>query len=86
MQFGLYLFEALPFVITCLFLILELLHQILRVSENSGKFVKIAVVMFPFCSARWLDEGEDDGKIVRELRVQDEYMDDILEKRNVSVK
>ena len=33
---------------------------------------------------RWLDEGEDDGKIVRELRVQDEYMDDILEKRNVS--
>jgi hypothetical protein len=33
---------------------------------------------------RWLDEGEDDGKIVREIRVQDEYMDDILEKRNVS--
>jgi len=35
------------------------------------------------CYARWLDEGEDDGKIVRELKVQDEYMDDILEKRNV---
>lgn len=34
--------------------------------------------------SRWLDEGEDDGKIVRELKVQDEYMDDILEKRNVS--
>ena len=32
---------------------------------------------------RWLDEGEEDGKIVRELKVQDEYMDDILEKRNV---
>ena len=37
------------------------------------------------CISRWLDEGEDDHKIVRELRVQDEYMDDILEKRNVSV-
>ena len=36
------------------------------------------------CISRWLDEGEDDHKIVRELRVQDEYMDDILEKRNVS--
>ena len=36
-----------------------------------------------FLVCRWLDEGEDDGKIVRELRVQDEYMDDILEKRNV---
>lgn len=33
---------------------------------------------------RWLDEGQDDGKIVRELKVQEEYMDDILEKRNVS--
>jgi hypothetical protein len=32
---------------------------------------------------RWLDEGEDDGKIVRELKIQEEYMDDILEKRNV---
>ena len=32
---------------------------------------------------RWLDEGEDDGKIVREIKVQDEYMDDILAKRNV---
>jgi hypothetical protein len=30
-----------------------------------------------------LDEGEDDGKIVRELKIQEEYMDDILEKRNV---
>ena len=42
--------------------------------------------MFRISSSRWLDEGEDDGKIVRELRVQDEYMDDILEKRNVGVK
>lgn len=33
---------------------------------------------------RWLDEGEDDGKIVRELSMQDGYMDDILAKRNVS--
>ncbi|KAL4236123.1 retinal rod cell development [Mactra antiquata] len=37
---------------------------------------------FIFYCGKWLDEGEDDGKIVRELRVQDEYMDDILEKRN----
>lgn len=35
-------------------------------------------------TCRWLDEGQDDGKIVRELKVQEEYMDDILEKRNVS--
>ena len=42
-------------------------------------------LFIPFLGSvhRWLDEGEDDGKIVRELRVQDEYMDDILEKRNV---
>lgn len=32
---------------------------------------------------RWLDDGEDDGKVVRELKAQDEYMADILEKRNV---
>ena len=41
------------------------------------------IVACAVCACRWLDEGEDDGKIVRELRVQDEYMDDILEKRNV---
>ncbi|WAR22969.1 LOXH1-like protein [Mya arenaria] len=35
-----------------------------------------------FHCGKWLDEGEDDGKIVRELRAQDEYMDDILEKRH----
>ncbi|KAK3092113.1 hypothetical protein FSP39_025311 [Pinctada imbricata] len=35
-----------------------------------------------FYCGKWLDEGEDDGKIVRELKLQDEYMDDILEKRN----
>ncbi|KAH3831729.1 hypothetical protein DPMN_104999, partial [Dreissena polymorpha] len=35
-----------------------------------------------FHCGKWLDEGEDDGKIVRELRIQDEYMDDILEKRH----
>lgn len=34
---------------------------------------------------RWLDEGEDDGKIVRELKIQDDYMEDILEKRNVII-
>ncbi|XP_012939779.1 lipoxygenase homology domain-containing protein 1 isoform X2 [Aplysia californica] len=38
--------------------------------------------IYQFYCGRWLDEGEDDGKIVRELKVQDEYMDDILEKRN----
>ncbi|XP_048764444.2 lipoxygenase homology domain-containing protein 1-like isoform X2 [Ostrea edulis] len=35
-----------------------------------------------FHCGKWLDEGQDDGKIVRELKVQEEYMDDILEKRN----
>ncbi|XP_071154983.1 lipoxygenase homology domain-containing protein 1-like isoform X1 [Mytilus edulis] len=35
-----------------------------------------------FYCGKWLDEGEDDGKIVRELKIQEEYMDDILEKRN----
>ena len=40
--------------------------------------------IFTFNYLRWLDEGEDDGKIVRELKIQEEYMDDILEKRNVS--
>ncbi|KAK3777632.1 hypothetical protein RRG08_021747 [Elysia crispata] len=38
--------------------------------------------VYHFYCGRWLDEGEDDGKIVRELKVQDEYLDDILEKRN----
>ncbi|KAK3579121.1 hypothetical protein CHS0354_022141 [Potamilus streckersoni] len=37
---------------------------------------------YVFYCGKWLDEGEDDGKIVRELKVQDEYMDDVLEKRN----
>ncbi|KAJ8306151.1 hypothetical protein KUTeg_016696 [Tegillarca granosa] len=35
-----------------------------------------------FYCGKWLDEGEDDGKIVRELKVQEEYIDDIIEKRN----
>ncbi|XP_070194990.1 lipoxygenase homology domain-containing protein 1-like isoform X2 [Littorina saxatilis] len=38
--------------------------------------------VYTFLCNRWLDEAEDDGKIVRELKVQDEYMDDILSKRN----
>ncbi|KAK7503970.1 hypothetical protein BaRGS_00004702, partial [Batillaria attramentaria] len=38
--------------------------------------------MYTFYCGKWLDEGEDDGKIVREIKVQDEYMDDILAKRN----
>ena len=32
---------------------------------------------------RWLDEGEDDGKIVRELKLQEEYNMDQLEKARV---
>ncbi|XP_059163011.1 lipoxygenase homology domain-containing protein 1-like [Physella acuta] len=38
--------------------------------------------VYHFYCGRWLDAGEDDGKIVRELKVQDDYMEDILEKRN----
>ncbi|ESO92329.1 hypothetical protein LOTGIDRAFT_121069, partial [Lottia gigantea] len=38
--------------------------------------------VFNFYCSRWLDEGEDDGKIVREIQAQEEYMGDILEKRN----
>ena len=41
-----------------------------------------SLIIIPMC-CRWLDEGEDDGKIVRELRAQEEYVDDIMEKRNV---
>ncbi|XP_055956181.1 lipoxygenase homology domain-containing protein 1 [Patella vulgata] len=37
---------------------------------------------FNFYCGKWLDEGEDDGKIVREIQAQEEYMGDILEKRN----
>ncbi|CAL1540914.1 unnamed protein product [Lymnaea stagnalis] len=38
--------------------------------------------VYQFYCGRWLDAGEDDGKIVRELKVMDDYMEDILEKRN----
>ncbi|KAI8774235.1 lipoxygenasey domain-containing protein 1 [Biomphalaria glabrata] len=38
--------------------------------------------VYSFYCGRWLDSGEDDGKIVRELKVQDDYLEDILEKRN----
>ena len=36
------------------------------------------------CFYRWLDEDEDDGKIVRELRVQEEYATDLIEKTLVN--
>ena len=35
--------------------------------------------------ARWLDEGEEDGKIVRELKPHEEYNTDILEKQRVCI-
>lgn len=38
---------------------------------------------FCYIVHRWLDEGEGDGKIAREIKVQDEYIEDILEKKNV---
>ena len=46
--------------------------------------LSVCVCFHLLLHCRWLDEGEDDGKIVREVKVQDEYMDDILSKRNVS--
>ncbi|XP_069127319.1 uncharacterized protein [Argopecten irradians] len=58
---------------------------------GNGWFLEKVVIREPnsrapddyvFYCGKWLDEGEDDGKIVRELKVQEEYMDDILEKRN----
>ncbi|XP_048249875.1 lipoxygenase homology domain-containing protein 1-like isoform X2 [Haliotis rufescens] len=57
---------------------------------GSGWFLERIVIrepaskqaIFTFHCNKWLDEGEDDGKIVRELRVQNDYTDDILEKRN----
>ncbi|XP_046584646.1 LOW QUALITY PROTEIN: lipoxygenase homology domain-containing protein 1-like [Haliotis rubra] len=57
---------------------------------GSGWFLERLVIkdptskqqIFTFHCNKWLDEGEDDGKIVRELRVQNDYTDDILEKRN----
>lgn len=33
--------------------------------------------------ARWLDEGEEDGKIVRELKPLTEYNQDKVEKQRV---
>ncbi|XP_021373395.1 lipoxygenase homology domain-containing protein 1-like isoform X2 [Mizuhopecten yessoensis] len=59
--------------------------------SGNGWFLEKVVIREPnskatddytFYCGKWLDEGEDDGKIVRELKVQEEYMDDILEKRN----
>ncbi|XP_074641254.1 lipoxygenase homology domain-containing protein 1-like [Tubulanus polymorphus] len=35
---------------------------------------------YVFPCGRWLDEGEDDGKLVRELKVQEEYMQDHIER------
>ena len=59
--------------------------MLLEVLEKSLNLFYSYLPVVLMCIFRWLDEGEDDHKIVRELRVQDEYMDDILEKRNVSV-
>ena len=39
---------------------------------------------FLFLPTRWLDEGEDDGKIVRELKLEKEFRRDLLEKQYVS--
>ena len=38
---------------------------------------------YVFDCRRWLDEGEDDGKIVRELKILDEYVGDKIEKQLV---
>ena len=36
-------------------------------------------------TCRWLDEGEDDGKIIRDLKIQGEFSTDQVEKARVSI-
>lgn len=38
-----------------------------------------------FYDIRWLDVGEDDGKIERELKLEKEFRKDLLEKQYVSI-
>ena len=40
---------------------------------------------FTLWLCRWLDEAEDDGKIIRDLKIQGEFSTDQVEKSRVSL-
>ncbi|CAG5116252.1 unnamed protein product, partial [Candidula unifasciata] len=63
---------------------MQYLHlEKVSIQEPVFKYIVSCLLTLSKFIHRWLDEGEDDGKIVRELKVQDDYLEDILEKRNV---